>query len=113
MKLEKTIENRNGNILIRPCSQSEGREYYDGMPIIEALYLYDKNKSGCAIIFWTLRESDSRWIIEANEIGDRLTSTEFDEGVMREMFLWGRKISNIFLDFIIPISSEVKSLDSK
>ena len=99
--LEQRIKNSSGDILIRPYPQSEGKEYYDGMPIIEALNLYDNNKCGCAIVFWELRKSDGRWIIEAREIGDRLTETKLDEGVMEQMFYFGRKFSKVFTDFVI------------
>lgn len=99
--LERRIKNLSGDILIRPYSPSEGAEYYDGMPIIEALNLYDNNKSGCAVVFWELRKCDDSWIIEAHEIHDRLTTTKYDEGVLEEMFYWGRKMSDIVIDFII------------
>lgn len=98
--LEKRIPNEGGDILVRPYPHNEGKEYYEGMPIIEALHLWNGD-SGCAIVFWELRKSDGDWIIEAREIHDRITSTKFDEGVMEEMFFWGRKLSNIMLDFMI------------
>lgn len=101
VNLEKRIKNISGDILIRPYSFNEGKEYYDGMPIIEALNLYDNNKAGCAVVFWELRKCDSSWIIEAHEIDDRLTSIKYDEGVLEEMFYWGRKMSDIIIDFII------------
>lgn len=100
-EFEKTIENSSGNILVRFCPHNEGKEYYEGMPIVEALNLYDDNKAGCAVVFWELRKCDGSWIIEAKEIHDRLTSTKFDEGVIEQMFYWGRKISDVFMDFII------------
>jgi hypothetical protein len=101
IKLEKRIKNSSGDILIRQYKQTEDSEYYEGMPIIEALNLYNKNKSGCVIVFWELRKCDGSWILEAHEIHDRLTETKFDEGVLEEMFYFGRKLSNVFTDFII------------
>ena len=101
-KIEKKLRNKDGDILIRLSPSSEGRECYDGMPVVEALCL-NSGDACYVVVTWELRKADNDWIIEAHECCDRLTETCFDDGVMEQTFYWGRKMANLALDFIYNI----------
>ena len=99
IRLEKTLENKSGNILIK-VAEIEGAIKEDGMNIVEAIHLWDKNKSGCVIGFWEIRRQDNvQWIAEFREVQNILTETKFDEGVLAKTFYWGRRIADTIIDF--------------
>ena len=97
--LMREIPNTAGTILVR-LMNIEAVEKKDGLCVVEMLNLYDKNESGCVVGFWRLRQQDGyNWITEFSEVDDRLTQTKFDDGVLEQALYWGRKISNVVMDF--------------
>lgn len=90
MKLEKTFENKGGNILVRHATHN-GR-----CGIVEMLYLYDNNVSGCAICAWKVRKIEGNDFPEMYVIYDRLTTTEFYFDIM-EALKFGQKLAEDIL----------------
>lgn len=88
MKLEKTFENRGGNILVRFCPEAQVGK----CGIVEMLHLYDKNKSGCVIGAWVVREIDGEPFPVFQVVHNRLTNTEYSFDIM-EALRYGQKLA--------------------
>ena len=88
MKLEKTFENDSGNILVRYCPKEEVGK----CGIVEMLHLFDKNKSGCVICAWEVRDVDGQPFPEMKVIHDRLTSTKYSFDIL-EALKFGQKLA--------------------
>ena len=87
MKLQKTFENKGGNILVRYSANKNSR-----CGIVEMLHLYDNNKAGCVICAWKVRKIDGDDFPEMYVIHDRLTTTAFSFDIM-DALKYGQKLA--------------------
>ena len=91
VKLEKRFKNSSGDIVVRETNTCG---------IVEMLYLYNKNKSGCVIGYWDAKKVDGEYSPEFCGVGDRITTTEFDDA---EILLEALKTGQEFADLIVKL----------
>lgn len=92
--MKKVIENSSGNILVRDSVNNVG-----ACGIVEALHLWHKDKSGCVIFAWKVRDADGNPRAEVYSIDDRMANTEYDNAdVLLEALLFGQRLANLLIE---------------
>jgi hypothetical protein len=90
--LQRTFVNDGGNILVRDARGKPGR-----CGIVEMLHLYDKNKSGCVVAAWEVRDIDGTPFPELRVIHDRLTATKYSFDIM-EALRYGQELAELLVN---------------
>lgn len=101
--MKKVFEDENGNLRVQ-SSNAPGR-----CGIVELMHLWDKNKSGCVIGYWEVRDVDGFPTAEFRSVHDRFADSKCSNENLMSAVRFGQKLADLLIEtgeYLTPNSFE-------